>query len=150
MEFTKHQKMIGISIVTLLVVAGASFYGGMEYAKGKSPNNDMRMTGSMPQMGQERGSQQGGMRGATGMGAGATMGEVIAKDDQSITVKLADGGSKIVFYTQTTSVSKNAEASLSDVAIGEQVQVTGSSNADGSVSAQSIRVGAVAGAPAAR
>mgnify|MGYP000207964587 CR=1 FL=1 len=143
MDFTKNQKRAAGILVSLLVVAGISFYGGMNYGKS---SQDMRMTGRLQaDQGSPRG--QGGSQGMRGTGmAGAVTGEVIAKDEKSITIELPGGGSKLVFYTEETPVSKNTSASLSDVTIGEQAQVTGSTNPDGSVSAQSIRLGATAAA----
>jgi hypothetical protein len=147
MDFTKKQKLAASIVVALLAVAGTSFYGGMTYAKGK-PVAGMRGAGMQAGQGftRSQGGSQQGMRDVTG----GTMGEVIAKDEKSITVKLSDGGSRIVFYTDKTPVTKSAGASITDVAVGEQVQVTGSANPDGSVSAQSIRLGAIPMMPAAR
>lgn len=132
-------KMIVIAVIGAVVIGGGSFYAGTKVA-----GNDSRPGfAQMGQNGQMRSAPNatGGMQGRPGaMGAG-TAGEVIAKDDTSITVKLQDGGSKIVFFTPTTPVTKTVPASTADVAVGEQVLVTGSTNADGSVLAQSIRVG---------
>lgn len=140
----QKNKMIAGAVVVLVVVAGVAFYGGMAYAKGKTGaygaaamQNGQFGAGAT---GAGRSGARTGFGGAAGMG-GATFGQVIAKDDKSITVKLASGGSKIVFITPTTPMSKDAAGSLADVAVGTQVTVTGSANADGSLSAQSIRIG---------
>ncbi len=144
---TQKNKMITSAVVVLLVVAGAAFYGGMAYAKGGSRANGTYGAGAQARSGQfgagatgagRTGTRAGGFGGA---GTGGTFGQVIAKDDKSITLKLATGGSKIVFITPTTPVSKDTTGSLADVAVGTQVTVAGSANADGSVSAQSIRIG---------
>ena len=68
------------------------------------------------------------------------VGEVISADDKSITIKLRDGGSQIIFFTPSTPVTKSVSSSASDVAVGEQVTVSGAKNQDGSISAQSIQI----------
>ncbi|MDB5189974.1 MAG: hypothetical protein JWN49_300 [Parcubacteria group bacterium] len=141
----KKNKMIAGAAVVLVVVAGVAFYGGMAYAKGGSNAGTQARAGQFGGAQSATGAGRTGARngvfgGVAGMG-GATFGQVIAKDDKSITVKLATGGSKIVFITPTTPVSKDVSGSLADVAVGTQVTVAGSANADGSISAQSVRIG---------
>jgi hypothetical protein len=78
-------------------------------------------------------------------------GEIISKDDKSITVKLMGGnpdnpasgsqsGSKIIFFDQNTAISKMAAGSISDLAAGTQISITGTTNPDGSVIAQTISI----------
>lgn len=80
----------------------------------------------------------GNMRG--NRGSGFTGGEVLSKDDKSVTIKLRDGGSKIVYYTASTSVQKMVAGALTDVVVGGNITVTGSANQDGSVAADSIQI----------
>ena len=67
-------------------------------------------------------------------------GDIISKDAMSITVKLRDGGSKIVFFSDTTEISRFASGSASDLLVGKSVMVNGKTNDDGSVTAQSIQL----------
>ena len=141
------KQILLIIAAVALVVGGGSFYGGMKYAQSKNPSAADRagFTNLSPEERQARlqqfGQLGGGQRGARNGGGGElTAGEIITKDDKSITVKLRDGGSKIVFFTASTPVMKSTSGSLQDLAIGEQVTVTGTANQDGSLSAQSIQL----------
>jgi len=59
---------------------------------------------------QDQRGQNGGTggRGFTGAGqsGGRVMGTVLKKDDESIVVSLSDGGSKIIFYSDSTTISR--------------------------------------------
>jgi hypothetical protein len=79
------------------------------------------------------------MRTLGGTGAPVS-GDIISKDDKSITIKLRDGGSKIVFLSTSTPITKSVSGATSDLSQNESVLIQGISNADGSVSAQSIQI----------
>lgn len=83
-----------------------------------------------------------GNRGAIGTmrGGGFVSGEIIAKDTTSITVKLRDGSSKILFFTTDTPILKSTAGATGDLSIGQQIMTTGKTNTDGSVTADSIQI----------
>lgn len=87
----------------------------------------------MGQTGQNR--MMGGRTGFT-----PVSGEILSIDDTSITVKMPDGGSKIVMISEKTTMNKASSASKSDLKVGSQVAVFGQDNSDGSVTAQSIQL----------
>jgi ribosomal protein S1 len=68
-------------------------------------------------------------------------GEIIEKDDKSITVKLPDNSSKIIMISQTTNINKASSATIADITKGDQVMIFGKTNTDGSVTATNIQVG---------
>ena len=115
-------------MIAIFVIAGAAgFYGGMLYGQnnraGFNANaNIMMQRGS--------GMQQGGVAG----------GEIIKKDDNSLTIKLNNGSSQIILFSGTTKVMKSADGSAADLVVGGQVTITGSKNQDGSITAQSIQI----------
>ena len=125
--------------VIVIIVGIAAFYGGMSYATPASgvPGGG----GTQLARGQNGSTTQNGFRGARGDGQGGFVsGEVIAKDATSITIKLRDGGSKIVLLSPSTQVMKTAAGTLADLAVGVQVSTTGAANSDGSVTAQSVQI----------
>lgn len=138
-----QKNLIAPLIIGALVIGGGSFYGGMQYQKSQVPaagqgqfargqgNGAMRVIG---------GAGGAGRAGANGMAGGFTAGEVISKDAMGITLKLRDGGSKIILTSSSTRIGKMTDGSLDDVKEGTEVTVTGSTNQDGSVSASMIQL----------
>ncbi|MFA6255107.1 MAG: hypothetical protein WC675_03695 [Patescibacteria group bacterium] len=127
--------IIGIA-VALLVVAGGSFYGGLLYGKSKSAGPS---GGRFQDLTSEQRQARMQLNGGSGNNGLAT-GEIISQDDKSITVKLPDGGSKIIFYSSSTIIGKMATSTAADLTLGESVMATGTANSDGSITAQSIQV----------
>lgn len=128
------QKNILAWVIAIIVVAGLAFYGGLAYGKNQSSGaNRMVLNGG-------QGSQRQGGRIGGNFG-GATAGQVLAKDNRSLTIALSNSaGSKIVFFSPTTEVLKSVNGTIDDVAIGSPVIVTGAANPDGSVNAQTIQI----------
>jgi len=131
-----NQKNI-IFILLIVIFSGVSFFAGTKYQQSKLPNfanRDFRqMTG-----GRVSNIPADGLRGR--LGGGQIMGEIISADDKSITVKLADDSSKIIILSSTTSINQASEASVTDLTVGEKVAVFGTTNSDGSVTAQNIQL----------
>lgn len=137
------KKIIYAVVAVAVLVGSGAFYGGMKYAQGQSGRGNF--ANLTPEQRQQLTANAGaGFRGGAGQGRGGmnggTIGEIISKDDKSITVKMADGGSKIVFYSSATGVSKFTEGGAGDLVVGKNVNVTGTSNQDGSITAQSIQL----------
>ncbi len=126
-------KMILTAAVAAVVAGGGAFYAGMQYAKAQAPS---RGAGQFQQFG----GGQGGRRNGSPSAGGFVGGEILSKDDKSITVKMRDGSTKIVFFSSSTSIGKVAEGTAADLAVGKQVTVMGMANSDGSVTAQSIQL----------
>ncbi|MHB8870545.1 MAG: hypothetical protein ACYC6T_18405 [Thermoleophilia bacterium] len=154
-----------IVVVVAVVVGVAAFFGGMTYGQGRPPSVEAAVEamrnaspeelaqafqsggGEVPGLGGGVPGAGGGFAGAGrqggamgGPGGGFVNGDIIASDAESITVKLGDGSSKIVFFSGSTSISRQAEGSASDLSEGTSVLVTGATNSDGSITAQTIQI----------
>ena len=136
-----QNKKIYIGVIIGLVIAVLSFWGGMTYARKNITTTNANRQGGFSQNGfnQNGGGARQVSRGGANAG-GLVLGEVLSIDSKSITVKLRDGGSKIVLFSPTTKVEKTVDGVTADVAVGKQVSITGIANTDGSVSATSIQI----------
>ncbi len=139
-----------VSAVTgLVVLVGAgAFYGGAAYEKSSLSSQGLLRSGTSNGANFQRGSgpdgQPGqripGQRPSRNGGGNFIMGEVLSKDDKSITIKTQDGSSRVVYFSGSTMIGKATAGSIDDVTNGEQVTVGGTSNPDGSLSAQNIQI----------
>jgi len=128
-------------IIIVIVIAAVAFYGGMQYQK--TQTRASFASGANGQFARRFG-QGGGGQGGFGGGANGMMpvrGQVVSSGNDSVTVKLNDGSSKIVNLTSKTQISKTTTGSVSDLKSGETVTAIGSTNSDGSITAQTVLVG---------
>jgi len=135
------KKIILLIIVGIVVVGGGAFYEGMQYGKFSSPvqNGSSQFSRGFEFQGTARtGSRTAGgsqMRGGEMIG-----GEVLSKDATSITIKLPDGGSKNMFFSSSTKIMRLTEGNISEIGVGTQIFGQGTTNPDGSISAQTIQL----------
>ena len=131
------KKQILITAVIALIVGAAAFFGGMYYqrSQGRTALNNFRGQFTAGQFGAV------GRAGARfGNGAGVVRGQILSSDDKSVTVKMSDGSSKIVWLSGNTAITEATPAAKSALTNGQTVLVTGSANSDGSVTAQNIQL----------
>jgi len=133
-------------IILVVVVAIVGFYAGVKYQGGKTPDLEAMMSARFSQD-QGAGEHVAGIRAGRfsgGAGGEFTAGKIISKDDQSITVELIDAdegsGSKIVFFSESTNITKTEAGIADDLAVDTQVMVTGTANEDGSITSETIQI----------
>jgi len=149
-----NKKILLTGVILVVAVGACSFFGGMAYAKNSNKSlagrnfNGQQFTANMAGAGQRAGNRAGGA-------GGFISGQVVSQDDQSITVSIpvqqnstgsqnatgqTGGGSKIVFFSNSTQIMKTIEGSVSDIAVGSNLTITGAPNSDGSITAQTIQI----------
>ena len=158
-------KLITTIVAVAVIVGGGAFYGGMKYTESKSSQGGFSQADFQnlsPEERQQRfqgleanvsgvfgGDHEGdiGFRGGRfGFGADGSRpltGEIISQGDDSLTIKLSDGSTKIVFVSDSTQITKSVDGVLNDLATGEQIFIAGDENPDGSYTAKTIQLSPV-------
>lgn len=129
----KNQNNLIVTILLVVIVGAGSFFAGTKY---------QQSNGRQFPDGQFGGRMMGGQPGNQGnrMNFRPVNGEIIASDDKSITVKAQDGSSKIVLISESTEINTASIVSRDALKVGEKVAVFGTSNPDGSLTAQNIQL----------
>ena len=127
-------QVIGVAIA-FIIVGGGAFYAGMSYAAGsqKTPSQSGFSGGA------------GGFAGRTGArggaGGGFTAGTIVSSGQGTISIQQQNGSStEIVLVGQSTQILKTVAGSASDLSVGTTVTITGTSNSDGSMTANEIQI----------
>lgn len=133
------KKILPIIAVLIAAVAVGAFYAGMKYGNSRNSLSNL----SRQDLSSEQRQQifQANMSGGSQRGSGANFlsGEVISKDDKSLTIEMPEGGSKIVFFSGSTKILKTTDGSIDDIGLGKQITISGKENSDGSYTAESIQ-----------
>ncbi len=110
----------------------SSPFGNFSYGRfGNRQNSNSQITNQL-----QNGNRRNGPQMVTG--------EILTQDDKSITVKMEDGSSKIIFITNSTILNKSSAATKTDLKVGEKVAIFGLENSDGSVTANNIQLNPIA------
>jgi hypothetical protein len=124
------QKTILAAVLAAVLAGALGFFGGVTYQKSQAP--------SFAGRGGAGGfNRQGGA--ACNFRANVATGSVIAQDATSITVKGADGGSKTVFISSQTEISKQETLTPAAIKIGDQVGAFGQAT-NGGITATMIQI----------
>lgn len=147
MEKEKNKQSLIVPLAIVAVVFGAGgFFGGMKYQQSKVPSfNFGDRAGMAGQFGNRQGlGQNGGQAGTQARRmVGQNFGDILSIDDKSMTIKLADGSSKIILLSNSTTYNKETSGELADLKVGDMVGVFGQSNTDGSITAQTVQINPV-------
>lgn len=136
----KKNNQIIIAVAIAVVFAATGFYGGTLYQTSKNSSNLATRGGQFAGMRQNgAGAPSGARMGGVGRGNFVT-GSILKQDDKSITVQVQGGGSKIIYLSGTTTISKSTDGTKADLTQGQNVLVSGADNADGSVTATNIQL----------
>lgn len=120
-------------VFAIAIITSGSFFGGMKYEQSKS---------SIKRQGIGNVQARGTGQRASGRGTGGQFitGDILRKDDTGITISVLEGGSKLIFLSASSTISKISNGTVNDLIVGSRVIVGGTMNNDGSVTAQSIQL----------
>jgi len=125
----KNLMLIIVGAVAFFVGGAAGFFGGMQYQKSQTSQNMMLNRNATMRRFGRNGNRM------------AVRGQVINSGKNTITVKMPDGSTKIVILSSSTMIGKTTTGSTSDITNGSNVIVFGTTNSDGSLTAQNIQIG---------
>lgn len=117
-----------VTIIIAVVVGLAGFFVGMQFS------NYQRQQSRTGQFG----TRNGNFRNRPGV-----IGEIISLDNNSATVKMQDGSTKIVILSSSTSFVKTSEASKTDLKVGDRIGAFGTENSDGTLTAVNVQLNPV-------
>ncbi len=151
-----------ITGVLCAVLAGAlGFWGGVTYQKNQTPaasalrgasSGGTGASGMQPPAGFDPGQMPPGAAGMPGAGSpngssgsarrfagGVATGTVLTAGGDSITLKVASGGSKTVYLSSTTRVVEQQVLKASDIKVGDSVMAMGESS-NGGITARTVQI----------
>lgn len=140
--------IVGV-VVSGVVCGGIGFWGGSQYNSNKLDQGiygrrmyDQNGTGMMNNRNKMDRDDKNGAWMGNGMnrGGGMVVGEISSIDGDKITVKLADGSSKLVVLANSTTYTISSDVSKDKLSVGAKVAVMGSDSNDGTTSATSIEL----------
>lgn len=130
-----NRNMMALVAVILIIVAGVGgFYAGLQYQKSQISSQFVGRGGGNGQ------GLAGRFGGQSDSNFTPVRGQILNIDNNSITVKEANGTTKIVVLSSTTVFVQSQKASESDLKTGNTVMVIGSTNSDGSVTASNVSI----------
>jgi len=123
-----------VTIITAVLVGAVGFFGGMQYQKSKQPTfaGGQFGGGQNVQFRQGRGNFQGSR---------PVTGDILSSDDNSVTLKMQDGTTKIIILSDKTMINKATSGTKDDLKTGTRVSAFGTTNSDGSITAQVVTLG---------
>src|ERR1035437_7409454 len=132
-ENMKNTNLIIIIAVILVIVAAAGgFFGGMMYQKNQAPVLGAAGRGNY--------AARFGQGGQSAAAFRPVRGQVLSTSSTTLTVKMSDGSTRIVVLSSSTSFAQSAKAAATDIKTGDTVNVVGTANSDGSVTATDIQI----------
>lgn len=138
-----NNKSLSIAILIVGVVGG--FLGGYFFRNYQI--SKLRTGFANGVQGQRFNGARAGTPNSGMIGRGGTSGTVLSMDDKSITIKLIDGSSKIILFSESTKYVDTKEAAKNNIKVGIEVSAFGTPNSDGSVTAENIQLNPISFMP---
>lgn len=123
-----RRKTIFITFIAFIIGLGAGYVAAVSFKKADAVRTPSAGTGARFAHGTDQGTNE------------FLVGTITKKDSESITVTTRDGNLHLVLFTPDTSIFKSIAGSVANLTIDSTVTVSGSTNSDGSLSANSIQL----------
>lgn len=129
-------KLILAVIVSLFVGVTGGFLVGKNQAVGIGGENRENFRGGTAGMG----NRPGGVGLNRMVGFRPINGEIISVEEGSMTVKTEDGSTKLILVSDKTVYNQTTKINRDSLKVGDKIGAFGTTNQDGSVSAQNIQI----------
>lgn len=135
--------IIGLLIMAAIVTTGAYLWQRFD---SNNPENIISGSNIQKPDGSRRANAENldksGMQNSRTRNTNSVMesGMIIGKNEKSVTLNLNNGGSAIIFYSKSTSISKISEISVNDLAMGQTITADGNKADDGAITAMTVQV----------
>lgn len=138
----KYKKFIlPVSLSIVFLVAG--FCLSVLFQKNQLKSSFSNRTGQF-QMGNNTGTRTSNRTNTAprnNNNGGLTIGEITKIEDGSITLKTADGSSKIILISSDTTFTQSTSATKTDLKVGSKIMVTGATDSNsGSITGKAIQL----------
>lgn len=125
-----------VRVAICVLVIGLSFWAGRAYTM-KQMKKVLRDGILAAQRQDGNRSQPLDPIGKNGM---LVSGEIISKDEKSVTLKISNGTERVVFFSPATHIKKTLTGKQSDFTIGTILTVLGSNDSTGTFNATTIQI----------
>lgn len=132
-------KTVIIAVVLVIVAGIGGFFAGKYYQASQTASRFAQFGGAVGGQGGQfyRKFGQGDQR---GQGMNVVRGQVVSTDSNTITLKLPNGSTKIIVVGSSANIYQSTKGTLSDLKAGDTLNIFGTANSDGSVTAQNIQI----------
>jgi Cu/Ag efflux protein CusF len=128
--------IIVVAVILIVVAAAGGFFAGLMYQKNQTSSLTAVERGNFA----ARFGEQASQAGQNAQAFRPVRGQVLSLSSNSMTVKMSDGSTKIVVLSASTTFAQSTKAALADVKTGDTVNVVGTANSDGSVTATDVQI----------
>lgn len=136
------KKNILLVLIATVFIICSSFYAGVRYEKNVKIPFESRLTAGLSNIRNQSVSAPRalGNRFQRDAEGGNISGKVVSNENNTVTVQLQNGGTKLVIVPLSAVVTKSNVVKISDITNDQYVMVSGKINTDGSITAQSIQI----------
>lgn len=119
------KKIILVAIIALIIGGGLGYFG-------KALVSNHHKTTGLYHKGRMLANKKKKSKGATGT--------VVSDSNNTVTIKLNNGSTEIVYLNSNTSYSKITPASSSNITTGTKITALGTKNTNGSLNAKTVHI----------
>ena len=134
-KFLGYNKKTLITVVSAIILLVGGFCVGTRYEKSKLERMGLLKTSAAAPQAKTTKSKT----------SNTVSGSISAKDDKTVTIKKDDNTIQVISVTASTKFGPDGKGTTADFKVGDNVSLSTTKNADGSLSAKSVKPVVVSG-----